>query len=250
MDDIPYIEVYRMFCKRASEDDETFKTFKLHPTYGIMLEHLTPEQGLQYLDVIKERNPHLLNHIDKFKENDRLGTPRVTEYRGAGFVSPTTLRYVKVLSDLIEIFDTLDNEEIIELGAGYGGQCKIISCIFSVKSYVMIDLPEVVGLINRYITATKVPNAKAITLEEVPDSKWGLFISNYAFTELPKELQRIYIDKVLNKCEHGYITCNFTSNEGGIDSLPKEKLLEEIKHECIIMKEFPLTHPRNCLLIW
>lgn len=250
MDNEPYIEIYKRFCKLATTDGTIFKAFKSHPDYVPMLEHVSPSQGFDYLKIIQDRNPTLLEHMEKFRENDKLGSPNTTEYRNVGVISPTTLRYVKTLSDMMEMFETLDDETIIELGAGYGGQCKIISCVFNPKSYTIVDLPEVVGLINRYLAENKVPQAKAITLEQIPDQTWGLFISNYAFTELPIELQRIYIEKVINKCTHGYITCNFTSEDCGVSSLSKTELLSEIKHECIELEEFPKTHPKNCMLVW
>ena len=151
---------------------------------------------------------------------------------------------------MIEMYDTLEGETVIELGGGYGGQCKIISDMFSYKNYTIVDLPEVVLLINRCLKESGVPNAKAITLDELSGDAWGLFISNYAFTELPTTLQRTYIKKVINKCAHGYITCNFCGNPGKTVSLPKEELLKEIGHPCIELPEVPLTHANNCLLVW
>jgi putative sugar O-methyltransferase len=244
----PYIEVYKRFCKLAATDEKVFKTFKSHPDYVQMLEHVSEEQGFEYLRIIKDQNPQLLDHIHKFRENDRLGAPNAYEYRDAGVISPTTLRYVKTLSDMIEMYDTLEGEDIIEVGGGYGGQCKIISDVFAFKSYTIVDLPEVVGIINRYLKENNVPNAKAITLEELSGDKWGLFISNYAFTELPSELQLTYIERVTRKCAHAYITCNFCGNPAEATSLPKEALLKEFK--CIELDEVPKTHPNNCLLVW
>jgi hypothetical protein len=246
----PYIEVYKRFCKLATTDDSVFNTFKSHPDYVPMLEHVSQEQGFEYLQIIKERNPQLLAHIEKFRENDKLGSPNTSDYNEVGRISPTTLRYIKILSDMIEMFDTLADETIIELGAGYGGQCKIISDVFAYKSYTIVDLPEVVGLINRCLKANKVPNVNAIPLEELTGTEWGLFISNYAFTELPAELQRTYIQRVVNKCTHGYITCNFCGNPTETPSMPKDELLKAINHSCIELDEFPKTHPSNCLLVW
>lgn len=250
MDNLPYIEIYKRFCQKAATDDATFASFKSHADYTPMLEHVTPVQGAEYLDVIKKRNPELLQHIEKFRENDKFGSPNTSEYPEVGVMSPTTLRYVKTLSDMVEMFETLDNETIIELGGGYGGQCKVISSLFKFKSYVIVDLPEVVGLINRYLTATGVPNARGVTLPELPDSTYDMFISNFAFTELPRELQEVYLAKAVNTSEHGYITCNFISDDCGIASMGKDELLGKIKHEYTILDEFPRTHPKNFILVW
>lgn len=250
MNNEPYIEVYKRFCKLATTDNSVFATFKSHPDYVQMLEHVSQEQGFEYLKIIEDRNPRLFKNLDKFRKNDDIGNPNKYEYRGVGLISPTTLRYMKILGDMIEIYDTLENETIIEVGGGYGGQCKIISDEFAYKNYTIIDLPEVVGLINRCLLINNVPNAKAITLEELDGNEWGLFISNYAFTELPSELQRVYIERVIKKCTHGYIICNFCGNPANAISLTKTELLNEIGHKCIEVDEVPKTHPNNCLLIW
>ena len=249
MDDIPYIEKYKRICQQAATQDDVFQTFRKHDDYTPMLEHVSYEQGLQYLKVVEDRNPQLLQHLDKFKENDKWGSPQTFDYYKVGVVSPTTLRYIKVLSDLIEMFESVEGENVIELGGGYGGQCRIISCLFNFNSYTIVDLPEVTPLINRYLTG--VPNAKATTLPELTDgASYDLFISNYAFTELPKALQAEYLKKVVNRSTHGYITCNFISEDCGVTSMGKDEMLKQLEHEYTIIDEFPKTHPKNFLLVW
>ena len=92
-----YIDVYMRFCKLAATDDKVFKTFKSHPDYVPMLEHVSEPQGFEYLQIIKDRNPQLLDRIHKFRENDKFGAPNTFEYVEAGILSPTTLRYIKML---------------------------------------------------------------------------------------------------------------------------------------------------------
>jgi putative sugar O-methyltransferase len=251
MNEIPYLEVYKQFCKSAAENDEIFKIFRSHKKYTRMLEHVSYDLGQEYLNVIKDKNPHLLNLIHKFKENDKYGSPQVYDYDVAT-ISPTTLRYIKVLSDIIDLFGNLENKNIIEMGGGYGGQCRVISCLFNYKSYTIVDLPEVCPLINRYLTTSNVTNANAIALSDLSENhKYDLFISNYAFTELPISLQLEYIDKVINKSEHGYITCNFLSENLGIVSMPKDELLYNLAHKHItILDEIPKSHPTTFVLVW
>ena len=245
-----YIDTYKEFCKKAAIDSSIFKSFRSHPDYTPMLEHVTFDQGLSYLDIIIDRTPDLLRFIDKFKENDKIGSPTTYFYRAIGDISPTTLRYIKTESDLIEIFTTWENETIFELGAGYGGQCKILNDIFIPKKYVIADLPEVLLLIERFLNETNVKNIQFCTEKTLPEETYDLFISNYAFTELDKKLQQIYLDKVISKSTHGYITCNFISKDCEVDSYTKEELLKQISHQYVIVDEFPKTHPDNFLLLW
>lgn len=251
MTEIPYIEKYKRFCQSAAAQDEIFKLFKSHDDYTPMLEHVTDSQGYEYLNVIKDRNPQLIDLIDKFKNNDKYGSPNTYEYNKIGRISPTTLRYIKVLSDLIDLFDSVENENIIELGGGYGGQCFIISCLFNYNSYTIVDLPEVTPLINRYLATTGVSKATAVTIPDLKENmSYDLFISNYAFTELPKALQVEYMRKVVNRSTHGYITCNFISEDCGITSMGKDEMLGQLNHKYTIIDEFPKTHPKNFLLVW
>jgi len=241
---------YRTFCKKAAVDSAMFDGFKRHPHYISILEHVSFEDGTRYLDVIKETTPRLLELIDKFKENDKIGNPNTSFYPDIGDISPTTLRYIKVASDLIEIFDSWENETIFELGGGYGGQCKILSDIFLPKKYVISDLPEVLPLIKKFLERTNVKNVQLCTEENLPTENYDFFISNYAFTEIDRTLQQMYIDKCISKSTHGYITCNFVVQEFGVNAYSKEELLKQIPHQCTIISEVPLTHPKNVLLLW
>ena len=244
---------YRKFCKLAASDPAVFDTFKRHPDYVPILEHVSFVHGAAYLDTIKEKNPHLLKLIEKFKENDKVGHPNTCFYRETGDISPTTLRYIKTASDLIDIFDSWENESIFELGAGYGGQCKVLSDIFQPKKYTMADLPEVVLLIEQFVKRLNIGNVHLCTEETIPSEEYDLFISNYAFTEIDRKLQQMYIDKVISKSTHGYITCNFVSRDVfGINSYTREELLSHIPHQYTIVDEIPCTdeHKKNFLLLW
>ena len=90
--------------------------FKAHKDFVYMLEHVTPDQGQQYLDVIL-RVTHLSEKdIKEFCElNDSLGRPRTGTY-SFGTVSPTNLRYIlQAHLILTHIYNhSLKNPDIIE----------------------------------------------------------------------------------------------------------------------------------------
>jgi len=52
---------------------------------------------------------------------------------------------------MIELFGLLDDAKIVEIGGGYGGQCKIIYDCFEPISYLMIDLGELLKLQEKYL---------------------------------------------------------------------------------------------------
>ena len=93
---------YKTVCKNAYENEESFRIFKQNLDYKVILEHVSFEQGDRFIDRTLENNNINYDYINKFKENDIYGTPDLFTYRHPfGLISPSTLRYVKVLSDLI-----------------------------------------------------------------------------------------------------------------------------------------------------
>ena len=95
---------YVALVQAAVRDYKVFTTFRRHPDYMMVLEHVTQQEGRAYLDILREDAPDFLDRIEEFKSNDVVGSPRVFGYPGIGHVSPTTLRYVKVASDLRKLF--------------------------------------------------------------------------------------------------------------------------------------------------
>jgi putative sugar O-methyltransferase len=244
---------YVELVTHALHDNFTFKYFKRHPKYKEVLEHVSYEQGLEYINIAVEQDPELLNYVNKFSENDKIGTPMVSKY-SIGKFSPTTLRYIKVLSDLRLLFGPLDDMNIIEIGCGYGGQAKIIMDVHKVKSYTFIDLPPVTKLIRKYMNNFKIEtDMNFLSSEDFTEhllGEYDLVISNYAFSECSKEAQDTYISSVLNKSNRGYMVYNFTSHIYGVDSYSKEEILNSIKNEILLTEEKPLTHPDNCVIFW
>lgn len=233
---------YRQICHLAATTD-MFYSFKSHPQYTKILEHVTQQHGQQYYDIIVRDNPSLLSHWDKFLRNDIIGSPHVYPY-GDIKCSPTTLRYMKVLSDLLK-YKIIDNGySVVEIGGGYGGQCLIIQSVIDVREYLIYDINEPLELIGRYLDNFNVP-AYIEDTDCIDDDVYNLVISNYAFSEIDTMGQDEYITKVLNNATHGYLTCNFISDSYNID-----QLRERIDHDFIVIGEDPLTHPLNKIIIW
>lgn len=150
---------YPEFCYIASKHDEIFQNFKRHPVYTQILEHVTPEQGKAYIEVALN-NPALKIDGEKWKillKNDSVGNPRTATYQfenASITCSPTTLRYIKVLSDIISLFDADSIRSVSEIGIGYAGQCRILMNMLPIKTYNLIDLPEVLSLAERFLNDT------------------------------------------------------------------------------------------------
>ena len=64
-------------------------------------------------------------------------------------MSPTTLRYLKVASDLKIRFGGDIGQKIAEIGGGYGGQARVCDTICETGEYQVFDLPDVNQLVSK-----------------------------------------------------------------------------------------------------
>jgi hypothetical protein len=212
------VDQYLAGCLAASSYDSVFKKFKQQDSYGYILEHVPGALGGDYLLNVEKNNFDLLKDMQKFLINDLHGNPTKSTYILHKLkdirllMSPTTARYIKVLSDLKTLFGSLDNMNIVEIGTGYGGLPLIVSKEYDFKNYYDVDLYEPSQLALRYCKkAHSVKNFHVITPEQIDqldDIEIDLVISNYAFSECNDETQDVYIDKILSKAKRGYITHN------------------------------------------
>lgn len=225
---------YKSICKNAAEHDEIFAIFKQHEDYTPVLEHMNYNQGVGYKNVILQDNILDRNKFEKFKENDIYGTATLCDYGTEfGQISPSTLRYVKVLSDLVKYFGSLDNFNIVEIGVGYGGQAKIIMDYFNVGSYIFADLPEALALTKKYLGKFNYKNLNFLDFNNLPDKKYDLVISNFAISECSREMQETYIDKIFNNSDRGYMLMNVIRRDNihqseWINILPNSKIDVEV----------------------
>ena len=243
---------YPQFCLKASLDDEIFKNFKQYKVYNEILEHVGYNLGLKYYDEIKKLDESLLkdNLINEFKKNDKVGNPILFNFNEIENISGSTLRYIHVLAKLKQLFGSLDNKKICEIGVGYGGQCRILSSFFKLKSYTLIDLKPVLGLAQKYLDNYPLNTViEYKTMNELSyDKEYDLVISNYAFSEISKEFQKIYLDKVIKQSKSGFMIMNQIAPDG-FEQYSQNELLKEIPNSQII-EEIPLTYHSNYIIAW
>ena len=244
---------YVAFVREALRNPHTFSQFKRHPHYRAILEHVTEAYGRQYLDMIRENDPSLLGRVREFKENDQLGSPFLTHYPEVGEISPSTLRYVYVASELHRLFGQDLGARIAEVGVGYGGQLLINDKIFSYGEAHLFDLPPVLELTARCLESHIMKGSyRMTTLNQHPGNlEYDLVISNYAFSELPSELQVAYVRKVLARSKRGYLTMNSgrAGNPFTGDHLSLARL-SELLPPFEVLEEIPSTPFNNYIIVW
>ena len=252
---------YPEFCYLASRHDNIFDNFKRYPIYYSIVEHFSAweiEIGAKYLNHIFNNYSFSDNQWADFLKNDSLGNPNVAEYvLGDKYLtaSPTTLRYVKVLSDILSLFDTDNIKSISEVGGGYGGQCHVVMQMFPRITYNLIDLPEVLALAEKYLNRLNHSKQDIRYFDGThfySDLHADLFISNYAFSELSKPVQDIYIDKIILNSKAGYITWNYGGqrlNTWDNDGYHLDEFLAKIPNSISIPENPPRTD-FNSIILW
>ncbi|MFL2693713.1 MAG: putative sugar O-methyltransferase [Gammaproteobacteria bacterium] len=246
--------LYLASIKKILSSQRSFNNFKNDPIYQRILEHTTKEMGQNYLDIINRQTPSLLDSkLDSILRNDEVGNAAKCNYEQIGSVSPSTLYYTKIGSDLETLFGGDIGKNIVEIGSGYGGQGLILDSIFHLDTITLFDLPLVNKLISKYLECFTLNSSYSVsTLNEATPQAYDLVISNYAFSELPKMIQIKYIEKVLSNSARGYLIMN--SGIGDDYKQIGNKLtlseLERLLPKFEVMEENPLTAKNNYLIVW
>ena len=243
---------YASAIMQAVKDQRSFDNFKRDYDYRKILEHVSEEQGAQYLKVLQSRNDGILEAgLNSVLLSDSVGNPIKFKYQGFNHeLSPTTLRYLKVTSDLKILFgENLGN--VAEIGCGYGGQALVNDQLLNVTFAHLFDLPFVNMLIDKYLNTQLLRGAyRTNVINNTLPQDYDLVISNYAFSELPKVLQLAYIKKVISRSKHGYLTMN--SGTGSSRSTGKLTLdeLKDLLPEFSLIEEEPQTAAQNYIIVW
>ncbi len=238
---------YLIACNFALTSEEGFSRFKSEKHYKKVLEHTGYKFGREYLRVLSDRGFQIpLNFISI---QSKVGDPEIFSYSKLGEISPSTLRYLKVVSDLDRLFPGWKSQNIIEVGVGYGGQFCAFRELAYKGNYLGIDFEVVAQLALKYATATGPVNGASFMGFDgaLPISKDHLFLSNFAFSEFDPEIQEFYVEKYIRNSARGYVMWNQLSElyRGGMTA---EALRKTVRGR--ILDEEPLTHPGNCLVVW
>ena len=245
---------YEQQLDKLLENKKRLSDFRRKYDYREILEHVTYAQGSSYYDLIKKNMPqNYIKLIEMNKQNDLFGNPYKYRYPSVGKVNPTTLRYISTALDIFSTVSLDEDSVIAEIGVGYGGQAAILERMYGIRNYSAFDLPPVIQLSNVYLnnvnSKLKFTNPE---LSRAKNNAWDLVISNYAFSELHRDLQLSYIERVITKSKSGYMIMN--SGLSNITGRSQGKLnLDEIRKyipNLQVKEEVPLTGPDNYIIYW
>jgi len=191
-------------CLKIIKEKKSLNNFRTHPIIIKFMDNVHPKMGEINLEYIQKHYPDLLEKVDVFKKNDSVGNPYTFTY-SVGDFCPTTLRYIKIAGDINERFSHLEKAKIVEIGGGYGGQCRILKELFPNADYTIVDLKEVLLLAKFYLDEFNL-GVSFLAPEEIdPEEKYDLVISNFAFSECAKDVQEEYLNTLIKNSKHGYM---------------------------------------------
>ena len=228
-------------------DDPDKWTFKSNPEYTYisnqeytyMLEYVNVNYGIQYLNLIKTKYTDIYNNnkdylITLCNTNDTYGNPPQYNFNDFTKCSPTNLRYILHSLLILEYMkdNSLDNIDCIEIGGGYGGECFFIMKLaklynINISSYTIFDILEASQLQQKYLNKLEL-NVNCYQLDNFDNLKNNSFlISNYAFSEIPLDIQNEYTTQVINPfVSYGYLCWNNIQVYNFIENSIIEKELE------------------------
>ena len=245
----PYVSCIESIAKSP----ELLLRFRRVFMYREIVETVSYQQGKKYLNRIKKLNDNVIPDLNAYKSNDFIGKPITYKYPNELSISPTTLRYVSVSKELKEIFGSQLRGHFVEIGAGYGGQAAILMKDFEVSNYSIYDLPDAQLITRFFLDQFQAGNnVKMRNLNEGVDEKFDFVVSNYAFSELPREIQDGYITQVLVRSKCGYLIMNSgNSNYTGrqIGKYTLDELREKLP-QFEVFEELPSTGPDNYVIVW
>lgn len=200
-------------CINAVNNEPGFDRFKNDGRYREILEHVGRDDGMTYFQAIKD-HPIFVDNINEFRKNDSLGSPSTYTYQGLGNWSPTTLRYIYILTQIVKNFGDLTGKKIVEIGGGYGGQRYILDCIFPNLDYTIIDIDCASKLQEKYLDRIGLKDkTKLIAFENWQSNptiiESNLCISNWAFSECKEDVRTLYKEKIVNHAKNVFMCASF-----------------------------------------
>lgn len=233
-------------------NENLFINFKRSKIYNEILEHVDFNLGEKYLNILKKRNDNFITKgLNSLLLSDDIGNPVKYFYKDIDVpLSPTTLRYLKVASDLNGLFGN-NFRNTAEIGCGYGGQAKVNDKLLKVDLQTLFDLPVVNNLIEKYLNIDLFNGAYQVKLiNKTLPYAYDLVISNYGFSELPSESQKIYLEKVIKKCKKGYLTMNSGLGGGFSKGTMSLSQLKNFLPKFEIFQEDPISNKYNYIIVW
>lgn len=207
---------YKDALHLASTKDDAFSKFRRLAGLREIIEGVPDVVGRGYHAKLCAQLGHddLGSEWSRITKNDKVGDPTLVELAPHGHAASTTMRYAWNVSDMDRHGVALAGADIVEVGGGYGGLCRMIHEFHAPRSYTIIDLPEALKLAKRYLAEFDI-HPQIVSCYEYGQRPIDTFISNYALTELTRDVQDEYVNKLMTHAVCGYVTFNSQPRNAG-----------------------------------
>jgi hypothetical protein len=243
---------YRDICQKAAHDPIYFQNFRSITAYMRAIGVPDPKPFARYIET--QASQEIREKLNDFNQLEKIGLPNTQYFSGIGTFSFGTLRYIVIADQIKKMFKLPECPKIVEIGAGFGGQCYIFSRLSPKFTYYIYDLPEVEALIQKVIQALETNNVFYLPISSELPENVDLLISNYAFSECDRNMQLEYFEKVIKKAKRGFMIYNQTPKHiFGVESLSPSEfigLLEKNQMNPKVEKEPISTFKNNLLITW
>lgn len=202
--------MYSRYCAYLETVD--LNTFKRHPDYTAILEHVSQDLGNAYRSLLTTECKMSTDEIIAFcRLNDSIGSPHQVMIDGLPSpVSPTSLRYLYHAWLIRTHMQDLDT--YVEIGGGYGGLCLALAYLKApIKTYHIVDLDGALALARRYLAhhtlGFSVGFHSAETYGAGISGPVGM-ISNYCLSEISPEHRANYCRTLIPIAARGFLVWN------------------------------------------
>ncbi len=203
---MPDKESFREVCKDISKNLTRFKQRHEYASF-IGNDVRNKETAEMFYEHIMQNYTYLDKSFDAFFTNDNVGNP-ITHQIGKRKMSVGTLRFIKVLGDILQFCTP---KSIIEIGSGYGGQCKVTKDYLNLD-YTLVDIPESLGVAEAYLKEFGI-KPTLLSTDSIPETgEYDLVISDYCLGELDRVGIDFYMENIISKCHNAYVTVNDNDN--------------------------------------
>ncbi len=158
---------YLDICLNASQSNIFFNNFRSLNDYKGTVECGSEKSDIFYDFLLKNASADTKSHFAEFETLDIIGNPDKKNYQELKNISATTLRYIIFTDHMQKLFNLNNTAHIVEIGAGFGGQCFVLSKLEAFNSYTIYDLPVVQELIKKVISKLGISGVSCMPINNI-----------------------------------------------------------------------------------
>lgn len=243
--------VFADVCARVLSDESYFQSFKSDPFYSLLYQGFSYEDGWACLQTIEKDYPSLIAQFEQFRTSDCIGGPKIYDYGNYGMFSAMTLHDIQIAGMIQKKIGHCSR--VIQIGAGYGGLCKILHDLSLFETYAIVDLPEHLSLARAVLERQGISNVQFISLDELEkNGQYDLVVSDWSFSEFSRPLQKMFADRILLRARAGLILGHTFPKHFGVDAFSPTEIKAYLKKKKDIPFEMYQTSGERAdyYLIW